>query len=180
AVGAALAVAGVSMQAITRNPLADPGIFGVLSGAALAVVVGIAFFGLRNPVPTFFTAILGSALAAVFVFVVGSLSSPGGARGGDPAPLSLALAGAATAAAGSSLVSAVLLPRVDVMDTFRFWQIGSVGGATFEHLLLGVPFLLGGALLCLASAGGLNALALGDDVAAGLGAHPGATRLVAA
>ncbi|MDO5511624.1 iron ABC transporter permease [Corynebacterium sp.] len=179
-VGAALAIAGTSMQAITRNPLADPGIFGVLSGAALAVVIGIAFFGLSATVPTFLVSILGSAVAAVFVYVVGSLSSPGGWRGGGPSPMTLALAGAATAAAASSLVSAVLLPRVEVMDTFRFWQIGSVGGASFDHLSLGIPFLLVGTLLCVISAGGLNALALGDDIAAGLGTHPAVTRLLAA
>jgi len=179
AVGAALAVAGTTMQAITRNPLADPGLFGVLSGAALAVVVGIAFFGLDNRVSTFIVAILGSAGAALFVYVIGCLGTSGGLRGGGPSPLTLALAGAATAAAAGSLVSAVLLPRVEVMDTFRFWQIGDVGGATFDHLALGVPFLLTGGLLCWASAGGLNALTLGDDVATGLGSSPGTTRLFA-
>ncbi|AKK07990.1 ABC-type Fe3+-siderophore transport system, permease component [Corynebacterium testudinoris] len=171
-IGAALAVSGTTMQAITRNPLADPGIFGVLAGAALAVVIGIAFFGLNNQVSTFFVAIIGSAAAAIFVYTVGSLGGAGAT------PLTLALAGAATAAAATSLVSAILLPRVDVMDTFRFWQIGNVGGADFEQMALAAPFLIVGGLLCWGSATGLNALALGDDIATGLGARTGTTRLV--
>src|SRR5690625_7004286 len=64
-VGAALAMSGTTLQGITRNPLADPGIFGVVSGASLAVVTGIAFFGLSRPVPTMIAAMLGSLAAAV-------------------------------------------------------------------------------------------------------------------
>ncbi|ANE03338.1 FecCD family ABC transporter permease [Corynebacterium crudilactis] len=172
-IGAALAVAGTTMQAVTRNPLADPGIFGVLSGASLAVVIGMSFFGMSAAVPTMIVAVLGAAAAAVFVYSVGSLG-----RGGAT-PLKLALAGAATTAALSSLVSAVLLPRIDVMDKFRFWQIGGVGGAEWEHMMLAVPFLATGFLLCLLMSTGLNALALGDDVATSLGEHVPRTRIVA-
>ena len=96
------------MQAVTRNPLADPGILGVSGGAALAVVIGIVFFGLADPYAYLVVAIIGAAVAAVFVYSVGSLG-----RGGAT-PLKLALAGAAISAAFASLISAVLLPRVDV------------------------------------------------------------------
>lgn len=173
AVGAALAVAGTTMQAITRNPLADPGIFGVLSGASLAVVTGIAFFGLSGQRTTMLVAVLGAGAAAVFVYTIGSLG-----RGGAT-PLRLALAGAATTAAISSLVTAILLPRADVMDSFRFWQIGGVGGASWEIISLAWPALLVGALLCWASARGLNSLALGDAVATGLGEQVWRIRLLA-
>lgn len=173
-VGAALAMSGTTFQAMTRNPLADPGIFGVLSGASLAVVVGIAFFGLSRPVPTMIVAIIGSFAAATFVYVVGSLG-----RGGAT-PLKLALSGAATAAACSSMVSAVLLPRTDVMDKFRFWQIGSVGGAQWSQIGMAAPFLVIGLIIVLACATGLNALALGDDVATGLGINVVRTRLLSA
>ncbi|MDO5092256.1 MAG: iron ABC transporter permease [Propionibacteriaceae bacterium] len=172
-VGAALAMAGTTMQAVTRNPLADPGILGVLSGASLAVVIGLSFFGLSSPVTTVFVAVMGSATAALFVYGVGSLG-----RGGAT-PLKLALAGAATSAAASSLVSAILLPRAQVMDSFRSWQIGGTGGATWGKVVLVAPFLVVGALLCLALARGLNALALGDDVATGLGENVLRTRLLA-
>lgn len=173
-VGAALALSGCAMQAITRNPLADPGILGVSSGAALAVVIGIAFFSLSNPYSYIGVATLGAAGASAFVYAVGSMG-----RGGAT-PLKLALAGAASAAAFSSLVSAILLPRVDILETFRFWQIGGVGGASWDRILVVAPFLGLGALICLISARGMNSLALGDDMAAGLGVRVGQTRLLAA
>ncbi|TXK20052.1 iron ABC transporter permease [Homoserinibacter sp. GY 40078] len=173
-IGASLALAGATLQAVTRNPLADPGILGISTGASLAVVSGIAFAGLVDPVATVFVAIGGASAAGVFVYAIGSLG-----RGGAT-PLKLALAGAATTAALGSLVSAVLLPRVDVMTTFRFWQIGGVGGATWDRIALIAPFLAVGALICGMSARGMNSLALGDDVATGLGAHVGRTRMVSA
>ena len=173
-IGAALGLSGAVMQGVTRNPLADPGILGVTTGAALAVVIGIAFFSMTTPTTYVFVAIGGAAVAAVFVYTVGSLG-----RGGAT-PLKLALAGAATAAALSSLVSAILLPRIDVMNEFRFWQIGGVGGGTYASISLVLPFLVVGAVICFVSARGLNSLALGEDVAAGLGERVATTRLVAA
>jgi iron complex transport system permease protein len=173
-VGAALGLAGAVMQGVTRNPLADPGILGVTTGASLAVVTGIAFFGLSAPTAYVWVAIAGAAAAATLVYTIGSLG-----RGGAT-PLKLALAGAATSAAFSSLVSAVLLPRIDVLDQFRFWQVGGVGGASFSRTAQVVPFLVVGTLICFAAARGLNSLALGDDVAAGLGERVATTRLLAA
>lgn len=173
-VGAALGIAGTVMQALTRNPLADPGILGVSGGAALAVVCGIAFFGITAPYATMGLAVAGAAVAAVFVYAVGSSGRSGAT------PLTLALAGAATATACSALVSAILLPRVDILEAVRFWQIGGVGGASWERNALVAPVLLVGALVCVANARGMNALALGDDVATGLGAHVARTRMIAA
>jgi iron complex transport system permease protein len=173
-VGATLGLAGTVLQAITRNPLADPQVLGITSGASLFVVAGIAFVGLASPMAYIWVAIAGSALAATFVYTVGSLG-----RGG-PTPLKLALAGAATSAAFNALISAILLPRIEVMDDFRFWEIGGVGGATYDKLTLVAPFLAVGTLICVVSARGLNALALGDDVAAGLGERVVRTRLLAA
>lgn len=173
-VGAALAMAGAAFQAVTRNPIADPGILGITAGASLAVVLGIAIAGVTQPYATMALATVGAAGAAVFVYAIGSLG-----RGGAT-PLKLALAGAATTAALMSLVSAVLLPRVDLLATFRFWQIGGVGGATWDRIGLLVPVLALGAFIVLATSRGMNSLALGDDLAAGLGENVGRTRLVAA
>lgn len=173
-VGGALAVSGGVMQGVTRNPLADPGILGVNMGAALAVVTGVAFFGLVSPTSYIWVAIAGAAAAAVFVYGVGSLG-----RGGAT-PLKLALAGAATAAAFASLVSAVVLPRNDIASGIHSWQVGGIGGATFDKLGYVLPFLAVGAVVSLLSARGLNSLALGDDLAAGLGEHVAWTRAIAA
>lgn len=173
-IGGALAVSGATMQAITRNPLAEPGILGISSGASLAVVIGVAFFGLSGAYGYMLLAVIGAAAAAVFVYVVGSMG-----RGGAT-PLKLALAGAATTAAATSLISAILLPRVEVMANFRFWQIGGVGGASWERIGIVAPFLALGMLVCLYNARGMNSLALGDDVAVGLGANVVRTRVASA
>lgn len=172
--GAALAVAGLFLQGVTRNPLADPGILGINSGAALAVVIGIAWFGLVDPTSYVWTAILGAAVAAAFVYTVSAVG-----RGG-PTPLKLALAGAATMVAATSLTSAVLIPRPDISQTVVSWEIGGVGGATAANLTLLTPFLAGGFLLCLATARGVNLLSLGDELASGLGARVRLIRLAAA
>ncbi|AOW85245.1 FecCD family ABC transporter permease [Streptomyces olivaceus] len=173
-VGAALGVSGTVMQGVTRNPLADPGILGVNMGASLAVVTAIAHFGLASASGYIWVAMTGAALTAGFVYTVGSLG-----RGGAT-PLKLALAGAAISAALASLVSAVVLPRNDISDTFRLWQIGGVGGASYSQLGSVAPFLAAGFLLCLASARALNSLALGDDLAAGLGERVALVRATSA
>ncbi|MDN4174130.1 iron ABC transporter permease [Nocardioides sp. SOB77] len=173
-VGAALGLAGAVMQGVTRNPLADPGILGVNMGASLAVITGIAWFGLTAPASFVWAAIAGAALSAVFVYAVGSLG-----RGGAT-PLKLALAGTATSAAFASFITAVVLPRNDIAGGVRSWQIGGVGGASMDTITLVLPFLAVGLLVCLASARGLNSLALGDDVAAGLGERVALTRGAAA
>lgn len=173
-VGAALALSGATMQAVTRNPIADPGILGVSNGASFAVVCGIAFFGLSNAYGQMAFAIAGAAIAAVFVYTVGSLG-----RGGAT-PLKLALAGAATSAALASLISAVMLPRVDLLQTFQSWQIGGVGGAEWPRIAITAPVLAVGALVCFLCARGMNSLALGDDMAKGLGEHVFRTRMLSA
>ncbi|GAA2433181.1 iron ABC transporter permease [Streptomyces glaucus] len=173
-VGAALGLSGAVMQGVTRNPLADPGILGVNMGASLAVVTGIAHFGLASVSGYIWAAMTGAAVTAGFVYAVGSLG-----RGGAT-PLKLALAGAAISAALASLVSAVVLPRNDISDTFRLWQIGGVGGATHAQLGSVLPFLAVGFVVCLASARALNSLALGDELAAGLGERVALVRAGAA
>lgn len=163
--GASLGVSGALMQAITRNPIADPSVLGVNTGASLFVVSGIAFFHISTANQYIWFALAGAAVTAVFVYRIGSMGS------GGATPIKLALAGAATTAALSSLVSAVILPRTEVMNAFRFWQVGSVGGATYEGILSVAPFLIVGLLMGIFSAPALNALALGDDVATGLGVN---------
>ncbi|GAA2165688.1 FecCD family ABC transporter permease [Actinomadura napierensis] len=173
-IGAALGVSGGVMQGVTRNPLADPGILGVTMGASLCVVTAVAFFGLTSPTGYIWVAMAGAGVSAAFVYTVGSLG-----RGGAT-PLKLALAGAATSAAFASLVSAVVLPRNDIAGGFRLWQIGGVGGASYERIGQVLPFLAAGFAVCLLCARPLNSLALGDEIAAGLGERVALVRAVAA
>ena len=172
--GAALGVSGILMQSITRNPIADPSILGVNSGAALFVVCGIAYFGITSAYQYIVFALLGSAVTAVFVYGVGSIGK------GGATPLKLALAGTAAATALSSLTSIVMMPKDRVMDSFRFWQIGSVSGGTYEKIIAFIPFFLIGTVLAICLSPQLNVLALGDDAATGLGAKPAHIRLLGA
>ncbi|MBP1240922.1 iron complex transport system permease protein [Frigoribacterium sp. PvP120] len=174
AAGAALAVSGAVMQGVTRNPLADPGILGVNTGASLAVVAGIAFFGLSASTTTIWVAVAGAGATALVVYAIGSLG-----RGGAT-PLKLALAGAATSAALASFITAIALPRGDIASSIRSWQIGGVGGGTWASLEQVAPFLVVGVVVCLLSAKALNSLALGDDLAAGLGERVAVARGAAA
>ncbi len=172
--GASLGVSGMLMQAITRNPIADPSVLGVNMGASLFVVVGIAVFGIASAGAYIAFALAGAVATAAFVYGVAAMGA------GGATPIKLALAGAAVSAALSSLVSAVVLPRSQVMNAFRFWQVGSLSGAGWDKTLAAAPFLLVavGAGVLLAPA--LNALQLGDDVAIGLGVRTGRTRMAGA
>jgi iron complex transport system permease protein len=172
--GAALGMAGAIMQGVTRNPLADPGILGVNMGASLAIVIGVAWFNIASASAFIWTAVLGAGISAVFVYTIGSLG-----RGGAT-PLKLALAGIATSVAFSSLVVAIVLPRADIAGGIRSWQIGGVGGATFDRMSPMLLVLTLGFALSLLSARKLNSLALGDDVAAGLGERVALARATAA
>lgn len=163
--GAALGLAGAVMQGVTRNPLADPGILGVNAGAAMAVVIGMAWFGMATLTGYIWAAIAGAALTAGFVYAIGSVG-----RGGAT-PLKLALAGTATMVATSSFTTAIILPRNDIAGGVQAWQVGGVGGASFDVIAPCLPFLAVGAALSLVSARSLNLLALGDDAAAALGAR---------
>ncbi|MBD9498664.1 FecCD family ABC transporter permease [Ensifer adhaerens] len=171
--GGALGLAGAIMQGVTRNPLADPGILGVNMGASLAVVVGVAWFGMSSLYAYIWVAILGAGSAAIFVYTIGSLG-----RGGAT-PLKMALAGAATSVAFASLVIAIVLSRGDIAGGVHSWQIGGVGGATYDRILPVLPFLLTGFLISLLSARKLNSLALGDELATGLGESVATARAVA-
>lgn len=171
--GAGLGLSGALMQAVTRNPIADPGILGINTGASLAVVTGIAFVGLSSTAQYMGAATLGAALTAVLVYAIGSMG-PGGTT-----PVKLALAGVATTAALSSLVSAIMLPRVQGLEDFRFWQVGGLGRGSWESLSAIAPALILAALLAMGLAGALNSLALGEEMAVGLGVHVTRTRLAA-
>jgi len=170
--GAALGLAGTLMQGLTRNPLADPGLLGVNSGASLAVVVAIAVFGVTTPSGYVWFAFAGAALAAVLVYIVAS-----GRTG--PSPLSLTLAGAATTAVLTSLITLVLLRDLDTLSQYRFWSVGSLVGRDLGTAATLAPFLAVGAVTALLLGRSLNSLALGDDLARGLGQRVGIVRITA-
>lgn len=162
-VGAALAVAGVLMQALTRNPLAEPGLLGVNAGAAFLVVVALAFLGVSSTLGTLWFAFLGAGLAAGFVYAM-SLQRT---RESDHARL--VLAGAALTACLASLTGIITMFDSETFDSYRFWVIGSVAERGVEPLLVVVPAIVLGLLMALACGPALNALALGEEQATAFG-----------
>ena len=172
--GGALGLAGAAMQGVARNPLADPGIIGINAGAALAVVTGIYVFGVASLSGYIWFAFLGASAAAALVYLVASLGRDGAT------PVKLALAGAALSAGLFSLMNVILVSSRDTLDRFRFWQVGGIAGRDWAVILPALPFLLLGAAMVLATGRILNNLALGDDIARGLGQRVGLARGITA
>jgi iron complex transport system permease protein len=173
-VGAALGLAGTVMQAVARNPLAEPGVLGINAGASLLVVIGITFFGVTSLTGYVWFAFAGALVATVLVYGVGALGREGAT------PVKIALSGAAANAAFVSLTTTVLLTDTDTFERFRLWQVGSLSGRGADIVGQVAPFLIIGIVLALVSGRLLNTLVLGDDVATGLGQNTTVARTVAA
>lgn len=173
-VGAAMAVAGGVMMALTRNPLADPGLLGVNVGAALAVVVAVAYLGVTSIAGYVWFALAGAAAVSVLVYVVGSAGQAGAT------PVRLALAGTAASAALSGAISAIVLTNLQAFRGFRAWSVGSLSGRDLQVFWQVLPFIVVGLALALTLGRSLNALALGDELASALGARVALVRLLGA
>ncbi|MEV6650755.1 iron chelate uptake ABC transporter family permease subunit [Streptomyces sp. NPDC051219] len=170
-VGSALGLAGAVMQALTRNPLAEPGILGVNAGAAAAVVSGISFLGASSMTAYVWFALAGAAAVSVLVYLLGGSRSA--------TPVRLALAGTAATAALYGYTNAVQLMDSAALDKLRFWTVGSLASANMATVGQVLPFLAVGLVLALGIGRPLNAMAMGDDTARALGAHLTRTRVVA-
>nr|WP_241266610.1 iron chelate uptake ABC transporter family permease subunit [Streptomyces scabichelini] len=171
AAGAALGLSGALMQALTRNPLADPGILGVSAGASFAIVLAVGVFGLGSFYGYVWFAFAGALAASVVVYLLGRLGRSG------LTPVKLALAGIAVTSLLTSFTSAIALTDPDALNRYRFFTAGSMADQDGATVLRILPFLAVGAVLALACAPALNSLALGEDVAASLGRRLGLVRL---
>ncbi|MFH8801822.1 FecCD family ABC transporter permease [Streptomyces sp. NPDC017936] len=167
-VGAALGLSGAVLQALTRNPLADPGLLGINAGASAAVVTAITYFGVTSLTGYVWFAFCGAAAVGALVWFLG------GSRGATP--VRLALAGTAISAALFGYVQAVMIMDKAALARMRFWTVGSLTAATDEVIREVLPFLVAGTLLAFVLARPLNAMAMGDDTARALGAHLNRTR----
>lgn len=166
-VGAALGIAGALMQGLTRNPLADPGILGISSGASLAIVSTIFIWGSASPQSMVWVAFAGAAIAATSVYGLGSLGKQG------TTPLKLTLAGALLSYFLSALTTGLLVVNQRTLDEVRFWLAGSIAGRDAGLLLQVLPYLAVGLVIALALSPSLTVMALGEDVAKGLGLRLG-------
>lgn len=163
-VGMALGVSGALMQALTRNPLADPGILGVNAGAAFAIAMGVGFFGIASVHHYIGFAFAGAVGATVLVYAVGSVGR------GAATPVRLTLAGIAIGAVLGGITSGLALLDPITFDRLRFWGAGSLAAPGLDNIFAMAPFLVVGIGLAVLVARPLNAIALGDDLAAALGA----------
>ncbi|MGB8953948.1 MAG: iron ABC transporter permease [Tumebacillaceae bacterium] len=163
AVGASLGLSGVLMQVLTRNPLSDPGIFGINSGASFFVVSAMTLFSFDSLSQYTWMAFLGAAVSGGIVYLLGSLGRDG------LTPMKLTLAGAALAALFASFTNGLLLINQRALEEVLFWISGSVAGRSLEMLSTVLPYLVIGWLGSFLMAGQLQTLMMGDDVAKGLG-----------
>jgi iron complex transport system permease protein len=170
-VGPALAVAGVLMQALTRNPLAEPRILGVSAGASLGVVIAIAVAGVGTLAGYVWFGIAGAVLAGLVVFGIANRARDGAN------PVTLALVGAGLDASFGAVVVGLLIVDARTFEEYRFWVVGGLTGRDLAVAGQVAPFVLAGLLLAVAAARGLDALTLGDDMARGLGHRVGLVRL---
>src|SRR5699024_9005253 len=194
-VGAALAVAGAGLQGATRNPLGDPGLLGLTAGASLAVVLGLALTPTAGPTAVALYAVVGALAAGAVVVGPGRLGAapgtglvspagagPAGAGWGGAGPpgaaagTGLLLAGAAVTAGCTAITSSLVIALPGVLDRYRFWGLGSVARSGAPEIVSALPFIVLGLVMVLAGAAALDALALGDDLARGLGVGPVAGR----
>lgn len=169
-VGAALGAAGVLLQAVTRNPLAEPGLLGVNAGATLAIAAGFVLQGTLGAQAQVAWALAGALTGATLVLLL--------ARAGDArvSPLRLVLAGLALSASARGFMAFLLLASEQGLDQFRFWVLGSLARVTPEALLQGCAPLLAGLALAGLLARPLDLLSLGDELATTLGGRPALLR----
>jgi iron complex transport system permease protein len=171
-VGMALGTSGALIQAITRNPLADPGILGVNLGASLAIAIAIVFLGATQLTEFFFYSAIGALLASVLVYFVGSTGA------GKVDPLKLTLAGVAIGAAFAGFSSSLTLFNPSAFDQIRFWSVGSLDSRTLMVPLFIAPVVIFGCFLAMAISPALNAFSLGDSLAAALGSKPARVQII--
>ncbi len=165
--GAALGLAGAIMQAVTRNALAEPGLLGINAGAAVAVVLGVTLLGLTRPAHYVWLAALGAGLAGTAVFLLGRAHETG------TNPVRLVLAGAGLSIVLGAITGIVVINASPIaFDNFRHWAAGSVEGASFEVVAMLAVSVAAGFAVALSIVGGLNALALGQELGQALGVAP--------
>lgn len=163
--GAAFGVSGALIQAATRNPLADPGILGVNTGAAFFVTIAVGVFGWQSIDAYIWAAFAGAVVVTSVVYGLGAAGRDGAT------PVRLVLSGVAIAAVLGGIGSAITLLDPSAFDAMRMWSIGSISGRDMAVVAAVAPFIGAGLLIALIASRPLNAVSLGDDLARSLGVN---------
>ncbi|NQX69123.1 iron ABC transporter permease [Paenibacillus alba] len=172
-VGGALATAGTLMQALTRNPMASPGVLGINAGAGFFIVIGFSVLSMTSQLEFMWLSLLGAAVAAVGVYFIAAVGHEG------ITPLKLTLAGVTLSALFTSFTAAILVSNDSVLDNIFLWMAGSVEGRKLEAILPVLPFFLAGAICALFLGQAMNVISVGEDVAKGLGQNTLRVKIVA-
>ncbi|MFT4259058.1 FecCD family ABC transporter permease [Microbacterium sp.] len=170
-VGAAIGVAGAVIQAMTRNPLADPGILGVNAGAGFAVTLGVGLFGMSGIGGYIWFSFAGAAAATLLVWAIGT-------TGRGATPITMVLAGVALGAVLRGISTFLTLVDEETFRAVHNWGLGSIARAGIDETLSVLPFIAIGLVIALLLSGSLNAVALGDDLASSLGTAVLRTRIL--
>lgn len=174
--GANLAVAGVLLQGVTRNPLADPGIIGVTAGAGMAATIVLAAYPqAAHALPL--AAFLGAMASAIFVYAVSW--TPGTAGKGGTSPVRMVLAGVAVNAILGAVIGVLITAFADRIPAVMFWTAGSFNGRGWTHFWQVLPYSAIGLTLAFMLRSRVRILELGDDTASTMGISVERTRLLA-
>lgn len=168
-VGIALGISGALMQAVARNPLAEPGLLGVSAGASFAVAAAL-ILGASAATLAMGVAQLGALAGCFFVMIAARL------QGQFKDPVRLVLAGAALTSLLTALTSILLMYDQRAADEIRFWVTGSVAGRHLSNLVTVLPYFAIAAAITLYVSKPLASMALGEKVALGLGHNPRTNR----
>ncbi len=171
-VGGALGISGAALQGLFRNPLAEPGITGVSSGAALAAIL-VFYFGAMDAFPLALpvAGITGALLAVGLLYLVAG-------RGATTLTLILAGVAISSIAGALSALALNLAPSPYAAVEIVYWSMGSLTDRSMNHVLLAAPFIFVGAVLLLTAGRSLDALTLGEDAATAMGVNVARTRLM--
>ncbi|NSL50236.1 FecCD family ABC transporter permease [Calidifontibacillus erzurumensis] len=172
AIGASLGVSGALIQALTKNPLADPKILGINAGASFAIVAAVTFLSISSLDAFVWIAFLGAAVSGIIVFFLGTIGKEG------LTPLKFTLAGAAVWALFSSFTQGLLVLNEKALEEVIFWLAGSISGRKMEYLYRVMPYLTAAWCASFVIARHINLLTMGEDVAKGLGQRTGVIKFI--
>ncbi|WP_038181386.1 FecCD family ABC transporter permease [Vibrio rhizosphaerae] len=162
-VGAGLAVSGVLMQSLTRNPLASPAIFGVNGGAVFFIVLFTVYFGVGSLDDYIWIAFAGAAFAGLLVYGLGCMGRDG------LSPVRVVIAGAAISALFMAFTQGILIIGQEGLDSVLFWVAGSVSGRELSTVSPFLPYIAVAIICAILLSPHINILLSGDDIATGLG-----------
>lgn len=170
-IGASMAISGLIMQNLTRNPLASPQILGINSGATLSVVVIMVFFPLLGYKAKILGAFLGAGVIGLFVHVIGNVK--------NLSPLKITLVGISIQLFLSSITKSIMLFNESKTSDLVFWMIGGVHHAQFIHIMAILPWFILSIVLTILISNSMDTLKMGDSVAISLGENVKLTKTVA-